>query len=715
MPHKKINKLYGNPKPKGKNEQETKQASLDEKAFLLEARERARDGATYWKDNWDAAEDDLKFLAGEQWPSQVRTERELEQRPCLTNNVLPTFVDQILGDQRQNKPSIKVSAVDHVQVENQQGAQEELKIPNQAGSKDYSLGEAFTGVIKNIEYNCDAETAYDNAFQASVESGMGYLRVLTDYTDQEGMNKEALIKCIENQFAVIMDPDAKENDYHDMGWCFVDDLMNKKKFQKEYPNATADPINEADYGDMGAWFTDRSVRISEYFIRKPVNREAAQLSDGRFVFIDEIEPIIDELIESGITIVKTRTIKTYKVLWHKITGHNILEGPIEIDCTYIPVVPVWGKKITIKKKVIYRSAIRHSKDAQRMANYWDSAGTEAVALAPKAPFIGMEGHTEGREDEWKTANTKNHGMLTYIPQFQNDPGPRREQPAAIPAAEITLGMNSTDKIKSTLGMFDASIGAAGNETSGKAILARQREADVGSFTFIDNLSKAIARVGKILVEIIPKTYDTERLMRLKFSDDTEDFVVLNQQVFDDETQEWVTVHDLGVAKYDVVVKTGPAYTTQRQEAAEAMLQFATAVPSAAAVMADLIAQNMDWPGSDDITARLKKIIPPDVLSSKEREELQEDQPEPPPPTPEQELQMKELETRDKESEAKVAQAEADIAEAQADTFKAQLETDDAKAQLAAIESGAEGGDAAYQQVRELVATAIAEMMAKDSA
>ena len=713
MPLSKINKLYGKPVKK------TKQTPEEVSGFLKKARERARDGATFWKENWEVAEDDLKFLAGEQWPSQVRTERELEQRPCLVNNVLPTFVDQVLGDQRQNKPSIKVNPVDMVSIKpSEEEKPEELKINSVAGQNDYNLAECFTGLIKNIEYNCDAETAYDMAFQACVQSGFGFLRVLSDYACDDTFDQELMIKHIDNQFSVIFDPAAKEHDYSDANWCIIDDVMTKDAFKEKYPDANAEPVNTDVTTDMEGWFADNTVRVSEYIIRKPEVREKALMSDGSMYWLNEIEPIVDELLERGVTIVRTRNVKTFKVIWYKITGTDILEGPIELNCTTIPVVPVFGKSITIKKKKIYLSLIRYSKDAQRMVNYWDSAATESVALAPKAPFIGSEGHVEGREDEWENANTTNLALLTYVPQFQGDPGPRREQPSMVPAAELTMSANSTDKIKATLGMFDASIGAMGNETSGRAIIARQRQGDRGSFTYIDNLSKSIRRVGKLLVELVPQIYDTERVVRLKFPDETEDYVKLNEQVFDEETGEWVTINDLGVAKYDVVVTTGPAYTTQRMEAADAMIQFAQAVPAAASVMADLIAQNMDWPGADTISERLKKIVPPNVLTSEEREKLAEDMPEPEGPTPDQQVQMAEFEARTAEAQAKGATAQATsekaaatVAQAQADLAKAQLETAEAQAQLNAIEQGAAGGDVAYQQVRELVAQALAEVMA----
>ena len=696
----KIEQLYSKPAKQSKGEDSS------DTALLAKARERAREGATYWKDNWENAEDDLKFLSGDQWPDQVKNEREKEQRPCLTNNVLPTFVEQIIGDQLQNKPAIKINSVDFTRVKSvETGEDESLKISSIAGTKDYELAEVIQGLIKNIEYNCDAEDAYDAAFQAAVESGMGYLRVRSDYLADDTFDQDLLIEVIENQFAVTIDPMAKKIDKSDSSWILIDDEMLKEDFIAAYPDATAEPVN-SDSTDFGPWFRNNAVRVSEYFTREPVTKEVALLSDGRSMYIDDIEPVVDELLEKGISIVRTRKVKTFKTIWRKITGLDVLEGPIELKCSTIPVIPVYGKSITIKKKKMYRSAIRYSKDAQRMANYWDSAATESVALAPKAPFIAQEGHVEGRETEWENANTTNRALLTYIPQMPGDTGPRREQTAQIPAAEITLGMHSSDKIKSTLGIFDASVGAASNETSGKAIVARERQGDKGSFRFIDNLSKSIRRVGRLLVELIPTTYDTERVVRIKFADETEDFVKLNEQILDEESGKWVTISDLSIGKYDVVVTTGPAYATQRMEAVETMIQFAQAVPNAAGVMGDLIALNMDWPGADVIAKRLKKIVPPNVLTQDEREEMSKDMPEQTEPTPEQQIQMKELEVKGQEIEADSLKAQADIAQAQTDLVKAQLQSAEAQAKLQAIESGQ---GQAFDQVRELVAQALAEL------
>lgn len=702
---KKTDKLYTNSKPKD--------TSKDD-GILDIARERAISGAAYWKNNWDKGEDDLKFLAGEQWDESVRTERENDGRPCLTNNVLPTFVDQLIGDQRQNRPSIKVSATDATKtVENEDGKSESLKISNEAGSKDYELAEVYTGLIKSIEYNTDAETSYDVAFESAVSSGLGYMRVRSDYINQEGFEQDLIIDHIENQFSVIIDPSAKEYDKSDMNWGFIDDVMERDIFKEKYPNIPTQPIDAKE--TSGSWYGEKTVKISEYFTREEVIKTMALMSDGSKYLMEELEDVADELYEQGTRIVQTRKVKTYKVVWRKITGLNVLEGPIELPCSTIPIIPVYGKSISIKQRKEYLSLIRNAKNAQQMANYWDTAATEMVALAPKAPYKGTPEQVEGFEEEWQDANTSNNALLLYNPQFQGDRGPTREQPALVPSAEITLGMQSADKIKSTIGMYDASLGNAGNETSGKAIMARQRQGDRGTFAFVDNLSKSIRRVGKLLIEMIPVIYDTERVVRIKFPDDTEDFVTLNKQIFDDESEKWVTIHDLNVQKYDVVVSTGPSYSTQRIEAADTMMQFIQAVPTLAPVMVDLIAKNQDWVGADVIAERLKKMVDPNLLTAKEREELKEEQEkenegqEQQGPTMEEQLAMKQVEIQQMEVEAKTLEAEADIAQAQADMLKAQLETEDSKEKLAMINDLANGGNQMAQTVRELVAQAIAEI------
>lgn len=676
--------------------------------FLKQARERAAYAVTCWKHNFDAAQEDIRFLAGDQWPESVRKERDDEGRPCLTLNKLPQYLDQVIGDQRQNRPAIHVHPVEDDKTT--MG-----KLPNIAGTADYSLSEVYESLIRNIEYTSKAESHYDRAFQHALEGGFGWLRVLTKYSREDTFDLDLCISAVHNRFAVLLDPDAKEPDYSDAEWGFIAELIPEKEYKKRYPGKAVGDLSDAERSDFSWWRDKEGVRVSEYFYREPANRTLLLLSDGRTVYEDEVKDVLDELERDfGVTVVRKRKVKTYKVKWRKITAYDILEGEEKggIDwpgCT-IPIVPVLGKDITLGDRTYYRGLIRFAKDAQRMHNYWMTAATERVALAPKAPFVGPAEAFEGYEQIWKTANSQNHAYLPYnaIPGVDR---PQREMPPNMPAAELQLALSATDEMKQTVGLYDASVGAEGPEISGRAILARQRQGDRGTFTYIDNLSKSIARIGQILIELIPKIYDSERVLRLRFEDGEGDWVQINQTVIDEETGKEVLVHDISAGKYDVTVKSGPSYQTQRMEAADSLMQFVQAVPAAGAVISDLIAQNMDWPGAKEIAKRLKKITPPGILDEDEMAELGID---PPQPTPEQQATMAKAEADIATAQADTARAQADTVKAEADMAMAQAKTAEAQAKIAEIERAASiaGPDTIEDTVRTLVADALAELLAQ---
>lgn len=648
------------------------------------ARERAKTAQAGWKHNFDAAREDIVFLAGTQWPEAIRKQREDEGRPCLTLNKLPQYIDQVVGDQLQNRPAIHVHPVEE---------NAPAQVQNIAGNSDYDLAELYQYFIRNLEYTSNAETHYDRAFQHSIEGGFGWLRVLTCYATDHSFEQDIKITSIKNRFAVLMDPDCNEPDCSDANYCFVSERMSLKKFQKKYPGKRTGDLGDGELGEFSWWREEEHIRVSEYFYRVPVTRELLLLSDQRHVFLDEVEKVLPQLLQNGIAILRRRKVQTYKVMWEKITAYDVLDGPTEWVGTTIPVTPVLGKEITIGDKTFYRGLIRYAKDPQRMHNFWMTAATERVALAPKAPWTAPAEAIEGFEEEWAAANRENRSVLRYN-SLPNGDKPSREQPPSMPSAELQVAMTMTDEIKATVGMYDASMGAQGNEQSGRAILARQRQGDRGTFAYVDNLGKAIRRIGQILLEIIPKVYDTERTVRMRFEDETGDYVRINQVLQDGQGNE-VKINDISVGRFDVTIKTGPSYQTQRMEAAESLMQFVQAMPQAGGVIMDLIAKNMDWPGASDIAERLRKILPPGILSATEKEENGIEEPQPTPA-----------------DQAAMAQAQADMAKAEADTMEAQARMAEAQQKLAEINALAEmqGAGSPAEFVRNLVADALAELI-----
>ena len=601
-------------------------------------------------DNRNDALDDLNFgRLGKQWPEKVKKQREDQGRPCLTINRLPTFIRQIVNDARQNKPQIKVHPVD-----------------DQA---DIETAKIYDGLIRNIETISRADIAYDTAIDYAASMGFGYIRVVIDYTCDDSFEKDILIERVANSFSVYEDPHSKSADGSDWNIAFVTETMSKKQFKEEYPDA--EPIDfEADAADqkMLDWFSEDSVRVAEYWKRTKVIDILYLLSDNSIVKKSQYEENFDVFQQAGITIIDQREIESYKVKRYVINGKEILKED-DWPGIYIPIIPVYGEEINVQGKRILQSLIRQAKDSQQNFNYWRSCATELVALAPKAPWVGPVGAFK-KDDGWNTANTENHPYLEYDGQIP----PQRQPFAGMPAGALQEAASAADDLKSILGMYDASLGARSNETSGRAIMARQKEGDTSTFNFTDNLNRAIRQVGAVLINLIPSVYSKPRIIRILGEDGTPKNVPVNQNVMIDQKGEIIgqgkpipedaisRIYDLTAGKYDLTVSSGPSFNTRREEAAFQMTEFVRAFPQAAPVIGDILAKNLDWPGADEIADRLKAINP--VLQKEQHAN------QPPPPDPEmiKNQQKMQMDLQKAEHDAMLAEkkAHSDLALKQAD-------------------------------------------------
>ena len=559
--------------------------------LLREARERAQRSATAETDNRECALDSIKFGDGDQWPDEIKAERNAEGRPMLVNNKLRKFIKQVSGDLRKNRPAISIRPVD--------------------SEADVAGAEVRQDLIRQIEYLSNADHAYNLGGEQMLDGGYGFWRIITEF-EQDGFNQDIKIKRIPNRFTVYLDPSAQEITYEDGNYAFVSEFITRKEFDGKYPGVT--PLGFTEGQSLGesyeGWYEEDKVRIAEYFYKEYQETEIVQLSTGEVI---ELKDGIDEkdLEMAGFQIVKRRKSKSHKVMWCKISGDKILEGPKEFPSKYIPIVPVIGIEVNIEGKKHYRSLIHDAKDPMRMYNYLRTYEVELIALAPKAPYIGTPKQFEGHEQMWKDANRKNYPYLVY-----NDiPGvtkPSRERQVDIPTAVVNAANESAADIMDTIGRYEASLGQSSNERSGRAVLARKAGGDASVYTFVDNFNIAVIFTGQILLDMIPRVYDTERVVRLRGSDGKEKAISLNRVILDYETMLPVTINDMTVGKYDFVVTTGPTYQTKRQEIAASMLDFVQFVPQAAPVIGPHLAEVMDWPGAQEIAQELKMLtgLPP---------------------------------------------------------------------------------------------------------
>jgi hypothetical protein len=304
--------------------------------------------------------------------------------------------------------------------------------------------------------------------------------------------------------------------------------------------------------------------------------------------------------------------------------------------------------------------LRPAMDAQRMYNYAASAFVERVALTPKAPYVATASQIEGYETQWEEANTSNASVLPYNAD-PSAPPPQRQQAADIPAGWMQVMQGMEHDIQGALGMYNASLGAPSNEKSGKAIMARQREADNATFHIIDNLSRGIRHVGRILIDLIPKIYDTDRVIRILGEDGSEEFARINPmqeqaklEVKDPAGRVVERIYNPGVGRYDVTVTTGPAYGTKRQEAAEFMTQIVQSSPDMMPMIGDLMFKSMDMPYAQEISERLKKMMPPQLQGEEDEQAV----------PPQVQMQMQQMNEAFQQLQSGAQQLQQDLADAQ---------------------------------------------------
>jgi hypothetical protein len=568
-------------------------ASKDDKV-LQRARKRFAAAKAAWDENRRWYREDIEFaLMGKQWPDEAIALRG-KDRPMLVINRIPSFARQVVNDARQNKPSIKVRPAD--------------------SQADPHTADIYNGLIRNIEQSSNAEVAYDTALESAVYGGFGFFRVDVDYSADDTFDKDLHIERIANALTVYPDPRGEAADSSDWRYCFVTELVPREEFEATYGDAADahDWTADGDAGDDADWYEDDCIRVAEYWERVEVMRPVVLLSTGEVIGRDEYDKQPE--LWGGAQVVEQREVRSFKVRHYVLTGTAVLEEQ-EWAGRYIPIIPVWGVEVIDEGKRRFRSMTREVADAQRMYNYWRSAATELVALAPKAPWIGPVGSFDS-DPNWKTANTGTHQYLEYDPQ-PGQPGPQRQPFAGVPAGALQEALSASDDMKAIVGIYDASLGARSNETSGRAILARQREGDVSNFHWIDNLSRAIRHAGRVLIDLIPAVYDRERIVRVLGEDGSPRTVAINGPDPDDPTR---PVYELARGTYDLTVDVGPAYTTKRDEAANFILETMRANPATAPLLMDVLARNLDIPEADTVAKRFKAMLPPPIAALEQQQE-----------------------------------------------------------------------------------------------
>jgi hypothetical protein len=582
--------------------------------ILKSALERFEITEQHDKEQRQKSIEDRRFVHAEdgQWDDDAISKRQ--DRPRYTINKVAGAIDQVTGDQRQTRVDIKVRPV--------------------SGGADEKTADIFNGLIRNIEGQSDAAAAYDNAFDEMVAGGYGGWRILTEYNDDDTFEQDIRIAPIVSaDSSLFFDPAATKYDKHDANYAFVVSTMAVEEFKRRWPEATITEWSQVQHNKSNCegWYSEGMIRVAEYWVKEPVKLKLGLLSDGRVINLEEEQEVLDELAATGVKVVKTRTADSHKVVSYKMSGGEILEGPKPWAGKYIPLVPVYGRTTIIDGKPYIRGMVRFAKDPSRIYNYATSASIEAAALTPKDPIWITETQAKGHEAQLRNFNTRNSPFMLYNTDPTAPGAPQRTGAPAVQAALIQQIQQAGMDIHATTGMEPASLGNSPELKSGKAILAQQAMGDRGTYIFSDNLAKSVEHTGAILVDLIPKIYDTERMVRvLNIDGSSEDAQInvaaldaLGQPVVDQQTGKTVMVNDLSLGKYDVVIETGPSYHTQRQESAQQLIDLAQSSPIFEQVAIDLIAKNLNVLENDELTKRIRRVMIKNGTVEPTEEEIEE--------------------------------------------------------------------------------------------
>lgn len=561
--------------------------------------------------NRKAALEDRKFKAGDQWPADVAAQRNTDHRPCLTINKMPTFINQVTNDQRQNRPAINFSPI------------------GEKGSKEAS--KILKGALRAVERDCAADIAYDTAFDDAVTSGFGYWRYLTDYESPESFKQVIVIKRIRNPFTVYLDPYHQEPDGSDARYGFVTERIPREDYDEEYPDADPVPFMEGGQGEsFKDWIGKDDVRIAEYFEIEHDKKTLVKLDNGFEGWKDDLSKGVKAEIKlNPAMVLEEREAEVPQVKWYKVNGKQILERQDWLG-KWIPIVKVIGNEIDIEGDVKLSGLIRGAKDSQRMINYWETSATELIALAPKAPWLVEEGQIEGHERQWKNANRSSQPYLQYKGTSlagRPVPPPQRQQFAGVPTGVQQAIQNNAENMIATTGIrFDATKQERMNDESGVAVRELRRTTDLGSLHYVDNLSRSLRHGGRIFADLFGKVYDELRQLPIVHADDKEEMIQLDphqdeafKEVPQGDDKPPMKSFNPQVGQYGVTVTIGPSFATKRIEAAESMMNFAKAMPQTAMLIADLIAKYQDWEGAEEMAARLAKAVPPQLLTPDQKD------------------------------------------------------------------------------------------------
>ena len=512
-------------------------------------------------------------------------------KPRYTFDMTSPIVDQIAGEIEQ--------------------ADFDIKVRPAGGESSKETAAILDGLIRNIENLSNASAIYSHAGRNMVATGIDGWRVVQEYVDGDCFDQDLVIKPIYNFFErVWFFPGSQTQDRSDAGGCFVLQAIPVDEYNKRFPKGSKASVSSGRT-KTGYYQKDATIVIGQIYFAKQESRELAMLSNGQVIEItDDTKAVMDELAAAGVTVTETRERKKNVFYSRLFDGSDWLTKEQRTVFSYVPVIPAYGNFKVIEDKTIYRGVVQKLMDPQRVMNYSLSREIEEGALAPRAKYWMTPKQASGHEAKLKTLNTNSDPVQFYNPDPAVAGG---APPAQNGGAQINPGLRTVSEsmrqiMGQTAGMFAANMGDNPGLQSGVAIKSLQQKGDNGTVKYFKALEIAIAHTARIIVDAIPRVYDTTRQARILNADGSFEMQTLNQTVIDQQTGRPVVINDLSKGKYDVTCSAGPSFQSRMQETVQTIIELAQYDPSAIQTGADILFNNLDSPGMDLIAERKRQQL-----------------------------------------------------------------------------------------------------------
>jgi len=575
--------------------------------FIQDMRAQYQHDVDFDRINRYEAMDDLRFSAGEQWDPVVLLQRK--NLPCLVINTIPQFTAQLVGDWRESRKAIKVIA---------------------SNDDDTDVASVREDLVRNIEMQSRADRSYDQAFESMIQCGDGAFKVAVKYARDDVFDQDICIEPIEDVMATVWDRFSVDPTGRDAKRVFVDDRIPKDEFTRKWPQAAGGSnlleVDKIDRVTMAGWYDQESYRVTEYWRMIEREKLLALFEDGKMLEIGN-DDNIDDLIQKHGPVQKQRVVWCRYAQMHYCTGWCILAGPYEYKLNRLPIIRMSGRIVNIAGRRVRYGLVRFMKDPSRLKNFWRSIAAEQLGYAPKAQWLATQSAIEGRQESFRKAHLTRDPLLIVNDEAIIGQNIQRIEPPAPQSAIFQEVQMNTQDMKDVSGIQDASLGIRSNETSGKAIMNRQHEGDIASQTYYDNSDAALLEAGDVVNQLIPIIYDGTRVIRLIGKDEAIKFQRINDPMDPNSV-------DLSVGMFDVALTTGTSYTTRREAAAEAMMDAIQVWPQLMEIAGDIVVKAQDWPGADELSARIQKTMNPSFLTPEQQKENGG-----PPPIPPQVVQQ----------------------------------------------------------------------------